>query len=102
MSFYGFEADQIYGWLTTRKAQLTEKFGDAVYDVVGGSPWKHEVNVRIQDAADNQARAERLAYMRGEPVPSDTEILSELLAWIRSGDCKGGGAETLPRLTTAD
>ena len=59
-------------------------------------------NVRPPCTADKQARAERLAYMRGEPVPSDTEILSELLAWIRSGDCKGGGAETLPRLTTAD
>ena len=58
--------------------------------------------MRLGDAADKQARAERLAYMRGEPVPSETEIRSKLLAWVRSGDCKRGGADTLPSLTTAE
>ena len=91
MSYYGIEADQIEEWRSRRKAQLSEKFGRAVHKEIGGSPWQHEVEVRLGDAADKQARAERLAYMRGEPVPSDTEILSELLAWVRRAIASAAG-----------
>jgi hypothetical protein len=98
MSIYGTECSLIDAWAQMRAADLRKKWGDAVYDVIRGSPWAMEVNVRLDDAAEKQARAERLAYMRGDPIPDENIILSELLAWVRGSESLGGGLETLPKL----
>jgi hypothetical protein len=98
MRMYNFECDEIDAWLTLRKDDLSKAWGDAVYEVTRGSPWAMEVNVRLEDAIDTQARAERWAYMRGEPVPNADTALAELLAWVRNGKVRNGGAHSLPLL----
>jgi hypothetical protein len=98
MGMYSFECDEIDAWLQLRKHDLSKAWGDAVYDVIRGSPWAMEVNVRLEDAIDRQARAERWAHMRGEPIPNADAALAELLTWVRNGEVKNGGAHSLPLL----
>jgi hypothetical protein len=98
MSQYGDECDLLDTWARLRADDLAKKWSDAVYGVIQGSPWAFEVNVRLDDACNGHARSERLAYMRGEPIPDEHAALAELLAWVRSEDKISGGFETLPRL----
>jgi hypothetical protein len=102
MSMYGWKCEQIAEWLAVREAELTDAWGEAVYEVIGGSPWTMEMNVRLEEAVDKQARAERLAYMCGQPIPNADAALAELLSWVRQGKhCPNGGENELPRLRGA-
>jgi hypothetical protein len=97
MSMYGWKCDQIAKWLTVREAELTDAWGEAVYEVIRCSPWTMEMNVRLEDAVDKQARAERLAYMCAQPIPDADAALAELLSWVRENKhCPNGGENELP------
>ena len=70
--------------------------------MIRGSPWTMEMNVRLEDAVDKQARAERLAYMCDQPIPNADAALAELLSWVREGKpCPNRGENELPRLRGA-
>jgi hypothetical protein len=102
MSRYGWKCEQIREWLELRKAELNHVWGDAVYEVIRAAPWTMEMNVRLEDAVDKQARAERLAYMCAQPIPSADAALAELLAWVREGKpCPSRGEYELPPLRPA-
>ena len=102
MSMYGWKCHEIAEWLKLREAELNHAWCMAVYDVIRCSPWTMEMNVRIDDAVDKQARAERLAHMCGQPIPNADAALAELLAWVREGKpCPSRGEHELPPLRGA-
>jgi hypothetical protein len=78
--------DEICDWYERRKAQILDAWGKAFHETIGGSPWTTEVELRLDDAADKQARAERFAYLYGKPTPNIDAALAELIAWIRHGE----------------
>jgi hypothetical protein len=71
MSMYGWKCQEIVEWLKLREAELNHAWCIAVYEVIRCSPWTMEMNVRIDDTVDKQARAERLGYICDQPIPSD-------------------------------
>ena len=103
MTFYGEDFDEFEEWLELRKGQLLDSFGGAIYAVTGSLTWPLECIVRLNDAADRQARVERLAHLCGEPVPEDFATLAELLKWVL-GDAPRHGDDdySLPPLTVID
>jgi hypothetical protein len=83
MSEYGRQRVCLDEWLASRKKELEKSWGDALYEVIRGSPWSMETNIRFDDAVDKQARAERLAHLCGQPIPSVVAALADLLEWVR-------------------
>jgi hypothetical protein len=78
--------DDVCQWLELRKADLCEAWSKAFTDIIGDqSGWSLELRLRLDDAAERQARAERFACLFGKPAPNADEILRELLAWRESG-----------------
>jgi hypothetical protein len=85
MSRYSVELDLLHTWVQTRAAELGRKWAAPIYDLIQGSPYSFEAEVLIDDAINRQARVERLAYMRGEPIPDETSALAGLLAELDRG-----------------
>jgi hypothetical protein len=83
---YRDKQNLIDAWLRFRESDPRAKFNAAIEAVSRGTPNAFEVNVRTDDAAVLQAHAERLAYLRDEPLPSADDALDELLAWYARGD----------------
>ncbi|TQF29160.1 hypothetical protein [Bradyrhizobium sp. UNPA324] len=90
------EYEQVECWLQVRRAEIMREWGNAVCDVIGDAPWSIETIVRLDDAANKQARAERLAYMYGEPLPNSDAALAELIDRVRSGKSDNRKPRSLP------
>jgi hypothetical protein len=80
------EWDRASAWLDTRLANLKEMWGEELYEIIRSNSWTMEVELRLDDAADSQARAERFGYMYGKPIPDADAALAELIAWLKTGE----------------
>jgi hypothetical protein len=102
----GKEWVRLEGWVEGRAADLKRhQWGDALIDAsvnweaneyTGDYPYS--LAVRVDDVAEKQARAERWAYMRGEPIPDPDVALAELIEWIRNNGERAADEGT-PSLT---
>ena len=79
--------DDVCRWLELRKLDLCAAWSKKFAEIIGEgeSSWLLEVGLRLDDAAEKQARAERFACLYGRPVPSADEALAELIAWLKNG-----------------
>jgi hypothetical protein len=79
--------DDVCRWLELRKSDLCEAWSKPLTDIIGDqSGWSLELRLRLDDAAEKQARAERFACLYGKPTPNGDEALRESLAWRKAGD----------------
>jgi hypothetical protein len=78
--------DDVCHWLELRKSDLCEAWSKEFTDIIGEqSGWSLELRLRLDDAAEKHARAERFACLYGNPIPNSEETLRELLAWRKAG-----------------
>jgi hypothetical protein len=79
--------DDVCQWLELRKWNLCKAWSKKFAEIIGEgeSSWSLEVGLRLDDAADKQARIERFACLYGRPVPSADEAIAELIAWLKNG-----------------
>ena len=81
------EWDDACRWLELRKSAICAAWSKVFTDILGGqSGWSLELRLRLDDAAERQARAERFACLYGRPIPNADETLNELLAWRKTGE----------------
>jgi hypothetical protein len=79
--------EDVCSWLELRKSDLCEAWRKAFTEIIGDqSGWSLELRLRLDDAAEKQARAERFACLYGRPIiKSADETLAELLEWRKTG-----------------
>lgn len=81
------EWDDACRWLELRKSAICAAWSKVFTDILGGqSGWSLELRVRLDDAAEKQARAERFACLYGKPGPVADDALAQLLAWRATGE----------------
>src|SRR4051794_18473482 len=102
MSRYSVELELHHSWVQTRAAELDRKWAAPIYDLIQGSPYSYEAVVLIDDAINRQARVERLAYMRGEPIPDETNALAGLLAELEAPSPNRKRRYDVPRQESPD
>ncbi|WP_454616491.1 hypothetical protein [Bradyrhizobium cenepequi] len=97
MSIDSLEYEQVDGWLRVRWAEIMKEWTCALCEVIDDAPLSMEMIVRLDDAANKQAREERLAYLYGSPMPNGDAALHELIKCVRDRKQSSDGTSgTLP------